>query len=272
MQYWPLRPGSSEHSLNLGHAANLLARVGQNRSRYLAADLLQVVGPSVPLAQCTIFAYPKRRNAEVFSFADRAREVSLPVISSKYVQRFFGLDGNQHVINQSSGGHETIVQRQSIDDITHKEYRRICYEQPQISERLALLTHCDSNRWLSLNFYRGREHGRFSEREMHHLETLAPLLIQAVRLHYHAYLQANELPLLLAERVIRQQHIELTAREQQLLRLMLSGLAVDEIAEQLGVRPVSAATYVKRLYRKLGINGLRELFGMATQAEWQMDR
>lgn len=53
MQYWPLRAGSVEHSLNLSHAANLFARVGGNRSRTLAADLLQLIGPGVPLAQCT---------------------------------------------------------------------------------------------------------------------------------------------------------------------------------------------------------------------------
>ncbi|MNJ71865.1 hypothetical protein D3C77_684580 [compost metagenome] len=51
---------------------------------------------------------------------------------------------------------------------------------------------------------------------------------------------------------------------------MLSGLAVEDIAEHLGVRPVSAATYVKRLYRKLGVNGLRELFGLTTQAQWAL--
>ena len=264
MQYWPLRPGSSEHRFNIAHTANLFARVGQNRSKFLAADLLQVIGPGVPLAQCTIFAYPQRRNAEVFSFADRAREVSLPAISHKYVQRFFGLDGNQQVMSQSNCVANTIVQRQSADDITHPEYRRICYEQPQIAERVALLTLCESNRWLSVNFYRGREHGRFSAQEMEHLEALAPLL------NYHAHLQANELPLLLAERVIKQQHLALTLREQTLLRLMLSGLAVEDIAEHLGVRPVSAATYVKRLYRKLGVNGLRELFGLTTQAQWAL--
>jgi len=268
MQYWLLRSGRSEHSLNISHAANLLARIGLNRSKFLAADLLQVIGPSVPLAQCTIFAYPQRRNPQVFSFADRAREVSLPVISNKYVQRFYDQDGNQQAMSKWGAGESTIVQRQSIDDIAHTEYRRICYEQPQISERVALLTHCESNRWLSVNFYRGREHGHFSEQEMNYLETIAPLLIQAVRLHYHAYLQANEMPLLLTERVIRQQHVELTFREQELLRLMMTGLAVEEIAEQLGVRPISAATYIKRLYRKLGISGLRELFGLATRAEW----
>ena len=65
MQYWPLRSSSSDHSLNMGHAANLLARIGLNRSKYLAADLLQVIGPGVPLAQCTIFAYPHRPNHTV---------------------------------------------------------------------------------------------------------------------------------------------------------------------------------------------------------------
>ena len=115
MQYWPLRSSSSDHSLNMGHAANLLARIGLNRSKYLAADLLQVIGPGVPLAQCTIFAYPHRRNPQVFSFADRAREVSLPVISNKYAQRFYAQDGNQQAMNQGTAGANIIVQRQAID-------------------------------------------------------------------------------------------------------------------------------------------------------------
>ena len=89
-----------------------------------------------------------------------------------------------------------------------------------------------------------------------------------VRLHYHAWLQANELPLLLTESLIRQQHVELTLHEQELLRLMMTGLEVQDIAEQLGVRPISAAPYIKRPYPKLGISGLRELFGLATQAQW----
>jgi DNA-binding CsgD family transcriptional regulator len=78
----------------------------------------------------------------------------------------------------------------------------------------------------------------------------------------------GELPLLLAERLIRQQHVELTLREQELLRLMMTDLEVQDIADQLGVRPISAATYIKRLYRKLGISGLRELFGLDIQAQW----
>lgn len=267
MQYWPLRAGSVEHSLNLGHAANLFARVGGNRSRTLAADLLQLIGPGVPLAQCTIFAYAPRRNPQVFSFADRARDVALPRISHNYAERFYSQDGNQQAMARRGPAERILVQRQGIDDIAHPEYRRVCYEQPRISERVALLAHGENERWLSLNLYRGHEHGYFCAREMDYLETLAPLLMQAVRLHYQAWLQANELPLLLAERIAARQP-GLTLREQTLLRLMLTGADNDTIAAQLGVRPSSAATYVKRLYRKLGIGGLRELIGLATQAQW----
>lgn len=268
MHYWPLRAGRVEHSLNIGHAASLFARVGENRARLLAADLLQLIGPGVPLAQCTIFAYAPRRNPQVFSFADRAREVALPRISHNYAERFYSQDGNQQAMARRGGAERIMVQRQSIDDITHPEYRRVCYEQPRISERVALLTQCENERWLSLNFYRGREHGYFSPREMDYLETLAPLLTQAVRLHYQAWLQANETPLLLAERVAAE-HPGLTLRERTLLRLMLTGADSAALAEQLGVQPSSAATYVKRLYRKLGIGGLRELLGLATEARWR---
>ena len=61
-----------------------------------------------------------------------------------------------------------------------------------------------------------------------------------------------------------------TAQYGEIIVLAVSGLAVEDIAEHLGVRPVSAATYVKRLYRKLGVNGLRELFGLTTQAQWAL--
>ncbi|MCO7515278.1 LuxR C-terminal-related transcriptional regulator [Pseudomonas guariconensis] len=265
MQFWPLRTIEPERCLNIGQAAALLGRVGENHRRQLAGDLLQLIGSGIPLAQCTVFAYAPRRNPQVFTFADRAREVSLLQISSRYAERFYSQDGNQHAMACSNGGERIVVQRQRIDDIGHAEYRRICYEQPKIAERLALLASCDKGRWLSVNFYRGREHGSFSAQELDFMEASAPLLMQIVRMHYLAYLQANELPLLLTERLAGL-YPELTLRDRELLRLLLSGIDNDEIAVSLGVRPSSAATYIKRLYRKLGTSGLRELIGLATQA------
>jgi len=270
MQYWPLRSSGSEYRLNAGQAAALLSRVGENRSRLLASDLLQLVCTQVPLAQCTIFAYPQQRNPHIVSFADRARMAQLPNISANYAERFYSLDGNQQAMAgrpPASGAERIMVQRQATDDIAHQDYRRICYEQPQISERVALLGHCDGGRWLSVNFYRGREHGRFSSGEIEFIETLAPFVMQVVRLHYRAYVEANEMPTLLGERVVRL-HPELTRRDRELLRLLFGGCDVAAIASRMGIQCSSAATYIKRLYRKLGISGQRELLALASQAQW----
>jgi DNA-binding NarL/FixJ family response regulator len=61
---------------------------------------------------------------------------------------------------------------------------------------------------------------------------------------------------------------ELTRRDQELLQLMLAGSEVEGISASMGIQLSSAATYIKRLYRKLGISGQRELLALATQRKW----
>ncbi|TDF83927.1 helix-turn-helix transcriptional regulator [Pseudomonas sp. H9] len=270
MEYWPLRASASDYRLSVEQTASLLSRVGERHGKMLAADLLKLVSAQVPLAQCTIFAYSANRNPQIISFADFARMIELPKISSNYADRFYSLDGNQQAMAArlpASTGERILVQRQFAEDIAHRDYRRICYELPQISERVALLTHCDADRWLSVNFYRGREHGHFSRSEIDCIETAAPLIMQIVRLHYRAYLEANEMPALLSHRV-SQLCPQLTRRDQELLQLMLAGCEIDAIGVEMGIQLSSAATYIKRLYRKLGISSQRELLALATQPRW----
>lgn len=267
MEYWPLRVSSTEFRLSVDQTVSLLSRVGERHGKMLAADMLRLVSAQVPLAQCTIFAYATNRSPQIISFADRARMIELPKISSNYAERFYSMDGNQQAMLTrpiASSSERIVVQRQSVEDITHRDYRRICYELPQISERVALLTHCEGERWLSVNFYRGREHGHFSAIEIEFIETAAPLIMQIVRLHYRAYLEANEMPTVLSERVISL-YPELTRRDRELLKLMLAGGEVQTISSSMGIQLSSAATYIKRLYRKLGISGQRELLALATQ-------
>ncbi|KAB0499142.1 helix-turn-helix transcriptional regulator [Pseudomonas vancouverensis] len=264
MDYWQLRPFEARLNISSSRAANILARMEADRGRSLAMDLLSLAGKSVPLAQCTIFTYSEGRNPELLSFADHGRNVELARVSGIYTQRFFSRDGNRQAIAALGANERIIVQRQSIEDIADTRYRHVCYEQPRISERLALLSTCKSERWLSVNFYRGREHGALSCGEIDHLEALAPVAMQVVRLHHQAYLQVQEMPSILAERVASLCP-NLTARDKLLLRLMLAGSDSVDIAHRMGVQPSSAATYIKRLYRKVGVSGLRELLAVATQ-------
>lgn len=268
MTYWPLRTVSSDFQFNLAQVAGMLARVGTLRAGDIASELLQAISAEVPVAQCTIFAYEGSENPRIVSFADRARTLELPKISHSYAWRFYSLDSNRRLMaNEGTRRHcasDIFVHRQSQDDIENPDYRRICYEQPKLSERLALLSMFDGKRWLSLNFYRGREYGVFSQRELDFIEAMAPLLMQMLRLHYQSHVYDNELPEVLTDRVARV-HPDLTPREHELLHNMLSGLDTDAIAAEMGLRVSSVHTYVKRLYRKVGVSSQRELMGLAMQ-------
>ncbi|TWR85444.1 helix-turn-helix transcriptional regulator [Pseudomonas saxonica] len=271
MNHWLLTTAYHQSPLTTGQVAHLLARVGEDCRTWLAAELLTLVRGEMPLAQCTIFAYPEGQEPKVLSCSDQARLVQISRISRDYVKRFHSLDGNRQAMlghRAKYGGARILAQLQSVEDITHREYRRVCYEQPQISQRMALLNHQEEGGgWLSINFYRGREHGNFTQREIEFIESVAPLLIQVTRLHYRAYIEANQMPALLSQRV-EQLYPELTRRDRELLRYLLSGLGAEDIAPLMGIQRSSAATYIKRIYRKVGVSGYRELLGLVVRGRW----
>ncbi len=268
MTYWPLRTVSSDFQFSVAQVASMLGRVGSLPAKAIASELLQAISSEVPVAQCTIFAYQDGEAPQIISFADRARTPELPTISHSYAWRFYSLDGNRNVMSvegaRPQGAKNIFVHHQSREEIENPDYRRICYELPKISERLALLSMFDGRRWLSLNFYRGREYGVFSQREIDFIEGMAPLLMQLLRLHYNSHVYENELPQFVTERVARL-HPELTRRERELLRNVLSGRESETIAKTMGLQLSSVQTYVKRLYRKLGVSSQRELIGLALQ-------
>ena len=115
----------------------------------------------------------------------------------------------------------------------------------------------DGWRWLSVNFYRGLEHGVFDDASLRVMEAFAPLVVQAVRLHYAGRVIDQHLADALMARLMRQ-YPSLTKRDGDVVRALLNGLSTEAMAEQLGLELSSAQTYVKRIYRKLGISGQRE--------------
>ena len=153
MDYWPLKPEARETPIGLSQATALLARVGHLQPGALAGALLNILGEHVALAQCVVFAYPPEQSPRLVSYADRARTRELPAISREYAERFFLEDTNRLAMHELmairrrrplSDGSEAgagrlddaiLVHRQLPEDITHAEYRAICYDQPRISDR-----------------------------------------------------------------------------------------------------------------------------------------
>lgn len=268
--HWVLeaRP-PSPITLPLPQVSALLARLGLSNRHALAEDVLRLVGRQVPLAQCTIFAFETGRRPTVVAVGDRARTLALPGIAEAYVQRFYRLDGSAQAMHSEwqaalKAGDESpriVLHRQRGSDVAHPEYRQMCYELPQVAERLAVMALYEKRRWLAVHLYRGTEHGPFDDAGIAAVEAFAPLIVHAVRLHHTGQTLDHGLPDLLLARLVRR-FPALTQRDQDVLRTTMAGLGTEALAAQLGLTLASARTYQKRVYRKLEVAGQRELLGL----------
>jgi DNA-binding CsgD family transcriptional regulator len=272
---WALAPQSGAgFDIPLTQVTHLMGKLGLTGRHAVAEELLRLVGSHVPLAQCTIFCYAGQGRPRIVAVGDRARTGALPRISQDYVSRFYPLDGSVQVMQaelaaarRASAAHPLILlHRQQGADITHREYREVCYELPQVAERLAILALYEGERWMSVNFYRGVEHGPFDDAALAVIEAFAPLVVQVVRLHYAGQAVRHDLPELMLARVQRRCPA-LTKRDLDVVRGLLSGYATEGIADRMGIELSSAQTYLKRIYRKLGISGQRELLGLLMEPD-----
>jgi hypothetical protein len=138
------------------------------------------------LAQCTIFSFEQPNRPRIVAMGDRSRTSALPRIAQAYVTRFFRLDPALAVVpgvqavaglnDRHSVDSPVTLHRQRPQDITHPEYRQVCYELPQVAERLALLARYEGRFWMSVNFYRGVEHGPFDDAGVAIVQAFAPTI------------------------------------------------------------------------------------------------
>lgn len=258
--------GTHTLDLPLTQVTALLEKLGLSDRHAVAEEVLRLLGPWVPLAQCTIFSFEGVGRPRTLAVGDRARTRELPDISQAYVQRFYRLDGAQLAMQAHEAAARKappqrphiVLHRQAASDVHHPEYRQICYTLPQVAERLAILSLHEGRRWLSVNLYRGQEHGLFSDADMARVQALAPLIVQAVRLHYTGQVLSADLTALMLDRLALRGPV-LTPRDEDVLRGLLQGLSTAELADRLGLTGASAQTYTKRLYRKLGVSGHKDL-------------
>lgn len=260
-------------SVGVDAATRLLAPLGLSGRDSVASELLNLLGADIPLAQCTIFAFEANRAPQTIGVGDRSRTRSLPQIAQAYTRHYWRFDPVQAVMaahqRDAAACPATqpliILQRQSPEQLTHLRYRQSCYEAPEVAERVAVLSLHQQRRWLSIHLYRGREHGLLTPHEWLTVQAWAPLMVQAVRLHHDSALAHADLMPLMMER-LRDRHPTLTERDLDVARALLQGLDRTELAKQLGLSVSSAPTYVKRLLRKLGLSGGRELVAWLLQA------
>jgi DNA-binding CsgD family transcriptional regulator len=269
-KHWVLTSHAPTHlNLPLHQMGVLLSRLGLSGRDAVAEDLLRLLDVHVPLAQCTIFSFDVQSRPRTVAIGDRSRTQALAHITDAYVSQFYRYDGILAVMHPELDAARQadptspriLLHRQCGADIVQTDYRRTCYELPQVAERLAILALYEGHRWLSVNLYRGLEHGPFDGEAIARVEAFAPLIVHAVRLHHTGQTLDQDLSDWLLNR-LAQRHPELTKRDLDVVRCLLAGDGTQTIADRLGLTIPSAQTYQKRVYRKLGVNGQRALLGL----------
>jgi DNA-binding CsgD family transcriptional regulator len=261
MRAWQIRHHTPSAQSDLDRVIALVTAIGARDDRVFAQSVLGLFDDQPGITQCVVFACAPGKRARTLSVADYRGGSYLRTVADAYAQRFHALDGIQSILVERAAA-QPVLHQQSHAEIGHEAYRQMCYLQPSVSERLALLAPQPCNVWLSINFYRSHQGGGgFRPGEIERVEAAAPLVVHAAKRHYALCSQrmVDEMPM--AERLTRLCP-ELSSRERDVLCGILGSRTTPEIAAQLGVQISSVTSYQKRAYRRLGISGQRQLFAL----------
>jgi DNA-binding CsgD family transcriptional regulator len=270
MRSWRISPPHQTEQISTARAAELVMSISHNDADALATSMLRTVGDTLPVSQCTVFAYEFDARPRTLSAADHRGGRFLRDVADRYAMYFHALDGNRAIIGNPRGAQSRealVLHQQRSDEIENEAYRAACYAQPNVSDRLSLLVQPMESVWLSINLYRDRAYGMFEPGELERVESLAHLFAHAAKSHYalHAQQHGSAAATMLAR--VRRICPALTPRELDVLRGTLEGSSAVEIAEQMGVKPASVITYQKRAYARLGISSQRQLFALCVLPE-----
>ncbi|MFM0339684.1 helix-turn-helix transcriptional regulator [Paraburkholderia fungorum] len=270
MRSWRIPHPPRSGQINTSRATDLIMSISHEDADTLAASILKTVGDTLPISQCTIFAYEFDSRPRTVSAADHRGGRFLRDVADRYTTHFYALDGNRAIIGQPQAkqprGALTLHQQQS-EEIENEAYRAACYAQPNVSDRLSLLVQPIESVWLSINLYRDSAYGSFQPGELEHIESLAHLFAHAAKGHYALNGQHQQGAAVAMLARVRRACPALTPRELDVLRGTLEGASATEIADQMGIKATSVITYQKRAYARLGIASQRQLFALCLQPE-----
>jgi DNA-binding CsgD family transcriptional regulator len=270
MRSWRIAPPNRSARISTSRATDLVMSISHADADALAASMLKTVGDTLPVSQCTVFAYEFDARPRTVSAADHRGGRFLRDVAERYATHFYALDGNRAIIGRSSDTHarDTLVlHQQQSAEIENEAYRAACYAQPNVSDRLSLLVQPVDGVWLSINFYRDNAYGSFAPGELEQVESVAHLFAHAAKSHYALNGQHQQGPAVAMLARVRRACPALTPRELDVLRGVLEGASAAEIALRMGVKPASVVTYQKRAYARLGISNQRQLFALGSMPE-----
>lgn len=237
-------------------AAALMDAIGADD---FAARVLGALGGMFPASHCTVFALRSSGRVQAVSSASAIGEVAT-LTAVQYMRLGFDRkDSNMLWLSRRKPGKATQlwIGLQQAEDVADEHYRRVCYGDPGIRERLSLLAVFADGYRVSVSLYRNLAYPEFLPQDIERLALHAPLIATAVMRHVLVTRRspADHAP---QARLMAQ----LSGRERQIVTHVLEGLTTKEAAREMGVSDTTALTYRYRAFQHLGVRNHRELMAL----------
>ena len=259
----PLKLSSDPISEAGRMAGHLVAAIGADD---FARLLLEAAEQSLPSSHCTIFALQNNgRVKRVSSASSVGDDASLTAV--QYMgQGFDKQDTNMRWLKRKRPAVHTQlwVNQQSAEDVPDAQYRRVCYEEVGIRERMSVLALMPDGYRVAISFYRHHAFSPFSASDLKWLSSVA--LVVANCVHRHSQLMAETVSLRGPDSWLR----SLSGRERQMISLIVAGCTSQEAAEEMGVSLNTALTYRYRAFQHLGVSNVRELLAKLGAAQVEL--
>ena len=218
--------------------------------------LIDTLRRQAGVGHCMVFALTREGAARCLLDAG-----NIPIggdLGAAYAGQFHESDPNRDALFDGEGN-APIVLPAFAPRMYGARYRKIFFNDSGIVDK------CASAIWTGdtcfyVNFYRIAAQGRFDDEQRRRLEAIAPAIAASVARHFQASAPPDQtLAALFATRLPL---ADLTPREQDVCRRILSGFSSEAISQALGISLHSTLTYRKRAYERLGISSQSELFAI----------
>jgi DNA-binding CsgD family transcriptional regulator len=247
----------ADHPVPLWLATGLLQGVGTPE---LARRFLATLERVVPASHCTIFALEQGGQASVIDAASAYGDAAA-VTAREYIRQGFDRQDSNMIWlarKKTPRRSQAWIGHQNADEVANPDYRRRCYGDNSIRERVSILLLLDTGQRIAVSFYRNFGLDLFAEADLAWLAACAPLLMAAVVAHTRKTTGARTITPL-RERLLA----DLPRRQREVLSYVLEGHTTRQVADLLRLSTTTVLTYRYRAFAALGVRTHRELLALA---------
>ncbi|HWK62041.1 MAG TPA: helix-turn-helix transcriptional regulator [Eoetvoesiella sp.] len=182
-------------------------------------------------------------------------------INQRYLERYHMLDKSVSSFREL-GDDEPVVTRFDQRLNASPTYSAFFFERTGLCDKLSVVSN-RSEGMAFCNLYRLDASGKFSKKNLLDAQALAPVLMAAIWQHVDRIGQAS-LPTMktLSEPYAAERHAlrTLSRREMQVCQRLLAGASNEGVALDLSISTHTVRTLRKRVYKKLQVNSLSDLY------------